>query len=131
MEELGLGLDLLIVLVAAIAGGMLARRLRLPLVLGYLVGGIVIGPFGLSLVGDLENINALATIGVILLLFTLGLDFSLVELRRMGRVALFGGTIQILLTAIVGFALGILLGWTVTQAIFFGFAGSSATAESV
>jgi len=121
MEELGLGLDLLIVLVAAIAGGMLARRLRLPLILGYLVGGIVIGPFGLGLVGDLENIHALATIGVILLLFTLGLDFSLVELRRMGRVALLGGTIQILLTAIAGFALGILLGWAVTQAIFFGF----------
>ena len=121
MEELGLGLDLLIVLVAAIAGGMLARRFKLPLILGYLAGGIVIGPFGLGLVGDLENINALATIGVILLLFTLGLDFSLAELRRMGRVALLGGTIQILLTAIVGFALGRLLGWQTTEAIFFGF----------
>lgn len=121
MEELGLGLDLIIVLATAIAGGMLARWLKLPIILGYLAGGIAIGPFGLGLVQDLETINALATIGVILLLFTLGLEFSLSELKRMGKVAILGGTAQILLTAAVGFALGKLLGWETTAAIFFGF----------
>ena len=119
MEELGL--DLIIVLAVAIAGGILARRLRLPIILGYLVGGIAVGPYGFSLVHDLETINTLATMGVILLLFTLGLEFSLSELRRIGKVAVLGGIAQILLTAAVGLALGKLLGWEMAQAIFFGF----------
>ena len=121
MEELGLGLDLIIVLAAAIAGGILAYWLRLPIIIGYLATGIAVGPYGFGLVRDLETINALATIGVILLLFTLGLEFSLNELKRIGRVAVWGGGAQILLTAGVGFALGKLLGWETTNAIFFGF----------
>ena len=121
MEELGIGLDLTIVLVIAIAGGMLARRLRLPIILGYLVGGIAVGPYGFGLVHDLETIDTLATVGVILLLFTLGLEFSLSELRRVGRVAILGGIAQILLTAAAGLALGKLLGWATLEAIFFGF----------
>jgi CPA2 family monovalent cation:H+ antiporter-2 len=121
MEELGLGLDLIIVLAVAIAGGMLAHRLKLPIILGYLVGGIIVGPYGFGLVHDLESIHTLATIGVILLLFTLGLEFSLSELKRMGKVAILGGIAQISLTAAVGLALGRLLGWTMLEAIFFGF----------
>jgi len=121
MEELGLGLDLIIVLAVAIAGGMLAHRLKLPIILGYLVGGIIVGPYGFGLVHDLESIHTLATIGVILLLFTLGLEFSLSELKRMGKVAIFGGIAQILLTAAAGLALGKLLGWAMLEAIFFGF----------
>jgi len=121
VEEPGVGLDLIIVLATAIAGGMLARRARLPVILGYLVGGIVIGPSVFGLVHDSTTINALATIGVILLLFTLGLEFSLGELKRMGKVAILGGIAQILLTAAVGLALGKLLGWVMLEAIFFGF----------
>ncbi|HEY92841.1 MAG TPA: sodium:proton exchanger [Dehalococcoidia bacterium] len=121
MDELGLGLDLIIVLAVAIAGGMLARRLRLPIILGYLVGGIAVGPYGFGLVQDQETIRTLANIGVILLLFTLGLEFSLSELKRIGKVAILGGIAQILLTAAVGLALGKLLGWAMLEAIFFGF----------
>jgi CPA2 family monovalent cation:H+ antiporter-2 len=121
MGELGLGLDLIIVLAVAIAGGMLARWLRLPIIIGYLAGGIAVGPYGFSLVGDLGTINTLATVGVILLLFTLGLEFSLSELKRIGKVAVLGGIAQIVLTAAVGLAVGKLLGWEMLQAIFFGF----------
>lgn len=121
MGELGLGLDLIIVLAVAIAGGMLARWLRLPIIIGYLVGGIAIGPYGFSLVKDLKTIDTLATIGVILLLFTLGLQFSLSELKRIGKVAVLGGIAQILLTAAVGLAVGKLLGWEMLRAVFFGF----------
>jgi CPA2 family monovalent cation:H+ antiporter-2 len=121
VEELGIGLDLIIVLVTAIVGGMLARRLKLPIILGYLVGGIVVGPYVLGWVHDSETIHTLAEIGVILLLFTLGLEFSLSELKRMGKVAILGGIAQILLTAAVGLALGKLLGWELIEAIFFGF----------
>ncbi len=121
MEELGVGLDLVIVLTTALVGGMLARLLRLPIILGYLVGGIAVGPYGFGLVHDLETIHTLATIGVILLLFTLGLEFSLSELKRIGKVAILGGIAQILLTAAVGLALGRLLGFTMLEAVFFGF----------
>ena len=121
MEAPGLGLDLIIILVAAIAGGMLAHRARLPVLLGYLVGGIIVGPYGFGLVKDLETVRALANIGVILLLFTLGLEFSFKELMRIGRIAILGGIVQILLTAAVGLALGKLLGWAIFEAVFFGF----------
>ncbi len=121
MEELGIGLDLVIVLTTALVGGMLARLLRLPVILGYLVGGIAVGPYGFGLVHNLETIHTLATIGVILLLFTLGLEFSLSELKRIGKVAILGGIAQILLTAAVGLALGRLLGFTMLEAVFFGF----------
>ncbi len=121
MDELGIGLDLIIVLATAIVGGILARRLRLPVILGYLAGGIIVGPYGFGLVGDLETIRVLANIGVILLLFTLGLEFSIKELVKIGKVAILGGIIQILLTAGFGLALGKLFGWELVEAIFFGF----------
>jgi CPA2 family monovalent cation:H+ antiporter-2 len=100
---------------------MLARLLRLPVILGYLIGGIAVGPHGFGLVHDLGTINTLATIGVILLLFTLGLEFSLKEVMRVGRIAILGGIVQILLTAAVGLALGRLVGFTMLEAVFFGF----------
>mgnify|MGYP001394890457 CR=1 FL=1 len=121
MDELGFGLDLIIILVAAILGGLLARRLKLPIILGYLAAGIVVGPHGFGLISELDTIQTIATVGVVLLLFTLGLEFSLDELKKMGRIALIGGTIQILLTAAAGLALGKLLGWQTAEAIFFGF----------
>ena len=121
MENLGLGLELIIVLVAAVVGGILAHRLKLPVLLGYLVAGILVSPHGLGLIQDIDAIKNLASVGVILLLFTLGLEFSLDELRRIGRVAVLGGIAQILLTALAGFALGKVLGWATPEAIFFGF----------
>ncbi len=122
MESLDIGFDLLIVLVTAIAGGMLARWLRLPVILGYLAGGIAVGPFGLGLVHDTETISSLAEIGVVLLLFAIGLEFSLKELLRMGKIAILGGIAQVLLTAAAGFGLGrVVVGLNMTGAVFFGF----------
>jgi len=121
LEGLDIGLELLIVLVTAIVGGMLARWLRLPVILGYLAGGIAVGPFGLGWVHDTETISSLAEIGVILLLFAIGLEFSLKDLLRMGKIAVIGGIAQILLTAAVGFGLGRVVGLSMTGAVFFGF----------
>lgn len=86
MAELEL-LVLVYVLVAALAGGMIARLLRLPVILGYLVGGMVVGPYGTGLVkiGELSQIETLAQIGVALLLFTLGMEFSLKTLKKIDR----------------------------------------------
>ncbi|AHB14290.1 MULTISPECIES: cation:proton antiporter [Dehalococcoides] len=123
MEELGssFGLDLIIVLIAAVLAGLLARRFKLPLLLGYLGAGIAIGPNGFGLVQSPGVIESMATVGVILLLFTLGLDFSLDELKRVGKVAVLGGLIQIIVTAGFGFLLGRGLGWDINASIFFGF----------
>lgn len=121
MEGLGIGLDLLIVLVTAIAGGMLARWLRLPIILGYLAGGIAIGPFGIGLVHETETIDLLANVGVVLLLFAIGLEFSLKELLKLGKVSILGGIAQIVITAAAGFWLGKAIGLENTGSIFFGF----------
>jgi CPA2 family monovalent cation:H+ antiporter-2 len=119
--DIGIGRDLLIVLVTAIVGGMLARLLRLPIILGYLAGGIAVGPFGLGFIHDTATISSLAEIGVVLLLFAVGLEFSLKEILGMGRVAVLGGIAQIVLTAAVGFGLGHGVGLSLTGAVFFGF----------
>jgi len=130
LESLDIGRDLLIVLVTAIVGGMLARWLRLPVILGYLAGGIAVGPYGIGniaifggsgFVHETETILSLAEIGVVLLLFAIGLEFSLKELLRMGKIAILGGIAQILLTAAAGFGLGRIVGLGTTGAVFFGF----------
>lgn len=121
MEGLDIGIDLLIVLVTAIAGGMLARWLHLPVILGYLAGGITIGPFGFGWVHDSNTIDTLANIGVVLLLFAVGLEFSLKELLKIGKIAILGGIAQIVLTAAAGFGLGRAVGLDITGSVFFGF----------
>ena len=121
MEELSLLANMAIVLVAALIGGMVARRLKLPVILGYLAGGIAIGPYGLRLVRDLEQIETLATIGVVLLLFTLGIEFSLSAVRKMGKVAILGGIAQILATAAFGLTVGWFFHLSLVDAVFFGF----------
>ncbi|MFQ5826480.1 MAG: cation:proton antiporter [Dehalococcoidia bacterium] len=113
--------DLVIILAAALIGGLLTHHLRQPILLGYLLGGIVIGPFALGWVQDLAAVETLATVGVVLLLFALGMEFSLGELRRLGRIGVGGGVAQILATALLGLAIGrFLLHWSWTEAIFFG-----------
>jgi CPA2 family monovalent cation:H+ antiporter-2 len=121
LESLGIALDLLLVLVAAIVGGMLARFLRLPVMLGYLAAGVAFGPHGLKIIQDSQTIHSLAEIGVILLLFAIGLEFSLKEIFKLGRVAIVGGIAQILLTTALGFGLGYGVGLTLTGSAFFGF----------
>jgi len=115
-------LDLTLVLAAYALGGYAATRLRQPVLLGYLVSGFVVGPFGLQLLAETEQIKPLAEIGVAFLLFALGVEFSLAELKRVKEIALQGSVLQIGLTialvAIASSLLGWLSGWT--QGIFLG-----------
>jgi len=100
---------------------VLARWAKLPVILGYLLGGIAVGPYGLGWVQEPATIESLANVGVILLLFTLGLEFSFKELLRVGKIAIFGGIAQILLTTGAGMAIGKVLGFDMLQAVFFGY----------
>ncbi len=102
--------DLALAAVAAFAGGIVARRLGLPVILGYLLAGCLIGPSTPGPVVDLHSVEALAEMGVAFLMFGLGAELSLARLRRLGRVAAFGGTLQILGTIALGVAIGPWLG---------------------
>ncbi len=114
--------DFAIVMGAALVGGLIAYRLKLPVLLGYLVAGIFIGPYSFGLVKNVDLIETMATIGVVLLLFTIGMEFSLGDLKRVGKIGVAGGMVQIMATALLGFAISkTLLSWPITDAIFFGF----------
>lgn len=120
--------DLATVFLAAVAGGALAWVARQPLILGYVLGGIAISPFtpGLS-VSDLHTFDLFAEIGVILLMFSIGLEFSVKDLMRVKWVALIGGPLGILLSIVLAVVIGNLVGWPVTQSIVIGAAISMAS----
>ncbi len=118
---MGIAADIAIIVTAGFLGGVLAQRLRQPLILGYIAAGIVLGPVtGGVLISDPHDIELLAEIGVALLLFALGIEFSLKELRPVRKVALLGASIQILLTIGVMAAVGLMLDWPWTNAVWFG-----------
>lgn len=110
-----------ILLAAALVGGMIAHRLRQPVVLGYLLVGMAVGPHALGIVPDTGTVEVAATMGVALLMFTLGLEISVSQLKQVGRVGLWGSIAQIVFTIGLGLAVGVaLFKWTLPQAILFG-----------
>lgn len=118
---MGIAADIVIIVIAALVGGLVARQFRQPLVLGYILAGVMIGPFtGGITVSDVHEVEKLAEIGVALLLFALGLEFSLKELKPVKFVALIGGPIQILLTIGYGYLIGRWLGWESGPSLWLG-----------
>lgn len=105
---------------AAFVGGLVARRLRQPAILGYLLAGLALNTFPPTRVADSHALQILAEIGVAFLMFALGAEFSLGELRRLGRVALALGPLQILGTMALGPLLAPALGLSVLQGVFLG-----------
>lgn len=118
---MGIAADIAIIVVAGLLGGVIAQRLKQPLLLGYILAGIMVGPFTIGpTVSDVHEIELLAEIGVALLLFALGLEFSLKELQPVRYIALIGTPIQIVLTMALGFVIGQFLGWSWFASIWFG-----------
>ena len=113
--------DLAFVFVAAVVGGAVAWRARQPLILGYVLGGILIGPFtpGPAL-SDAHNFDLFAEIGVVLLMFSVGIEFSVRDLMRVRWVALLGGPLGIALCAGMGAGVGRVLGWSYVQGAVVG-----------
>ena len=109
--------------------GMLANKLRLSPLVGYLVAGICVGPFTPGFVADQELANQLAEIGVMLLMFGVGLHFSLKDLMAVKAIAIPGAVVQISVATLLGWALSWAMGWPTVQGIVFGF--SLATASTV
>jgi K+:H+ antiporter len=120
--------DLAYVFAAAVLGGAAAWVLRQPLILGYVAGGILIGPFTPGpTVSDVHNFELFAEIGVVLLMFSIGIEFSLRDLARVRWVALLGGPLGILLCVAMSVGVGLLLGWPLLQGIVIGIVISVAS----
>ena len=113
--------DFAIVFLAAVAGGILARMAGQPLILGYVLGGIAVGPFTPGpTVSEPHAFELFADIGVILLMFSIGLEFSVKDLMRVKWVALTGALLGILLSIGAAILVGSLVGWPTTQSIVIG-----------
>ncbi|MFN0102404.1 MAG: cation:proton antiporter [Bryobacteraceae bacterium] len=119
---MGIAQDFVLIIVVGLLGGILARALRLPLLVGYVAAGVVVGPYTAGpTVGQIHDIELLAEIGVALLLFSLGLEISFRDLQPVRRIALLGGPLQVLFTGGAGaLAARHLLGMATTEAIWFG-----------
>jgi CPA2 family monovalent cation:H+ antiporter-2 len=118
---LGLLGEIVIVLAASVLIIPLSQKLRLPSVVGFLLTGVVIGPGGLSLVKHPESVDVLAEVGVVMLLFTIGLEFEPARLKRIRREFWAGGGLQVILTTAVVMIGLALLKVPVREALFYGF----------
>lgn len=121
-EDFRLIIDLVTVLAAAAGGGLLAALLGLPILLGYLLAGMIVGPTGLGLIKELIQVETLAQFGVAFLLFALGVEFSFSELKKVKGISLGGGGLQITLTILVTALISLSVGWVTSpsQGIFLG-----------
>ncbi len=126
-HEISLLANLAIALVVAFVGGLLARQIGLPTIVGYLLAGMAIGPFTPGFVGDVEDIRQLAEIGVIFLMFGVGLHFSLKDLWAVRQVALPGAILQMAIATSLGFALSQLWGWAPLSGLILGLSISIAS----
>src|SRR5690606_5667075 len=118
---------LVVAFVLASVAGLLAHRLRISTFVGYLLAGIVVGPFTPGIVADPALSAELAEIGVILLMFGVGLHFSLTDLMRVRKVAVPGAVAQIIIATGIGMVLALSWGWSMTSGVVFGLSLSVAS----
>lgn len=113
--------EVVIILVAAIVVFYISHRLRLPAVTGFILTGILIGPGGLGLIQDIHNINTLAEIGVVMLLFTIGLEISFEKLGALKKTFWLGGGLQVCITSLVVIGLLQFFKLSLPELLFYGF----------
>ncbi|HUG30726.1 MAG TPA: cation:proton antiporter [Candidatus Limnocylindria bacterium] len=129
METPDLLVALTTTLIAAAIGGAIAVRLGQSAVVGYILAGLAIGPRTPGFVADIEVVNALADLGVIFLMFSIGIQISFHEIRRVGKLVAIGGTAQVAASIAIGWVVGQALGWTSLEALVLGgFTSISSTA---
>ena len=113
--------DIEILFGLALVTVILFRRLMFPSIIGFLVTGMLAGPHALKLINDTHQVEQMAEIGVVLLLFTIGIEFSLKELLRIKHMVILGGGLQVIFTILVTAVLGAIFHFSWPQSIFFGF----------
>lgn len=122
MQPIAFLQDLATVMIVAGLVTVLFHRFKQPVVLGYILAGFIVGPHTppVAMITNEESINTLADIGVILLMFSLGLEFSLRKLKRVGGTAVIAASLEIFGMGWVGYELGRLFGWSTTDSLFLG-----------
>ena len=121
MEQTHFLKDLVVIYGVAALVVFVFQKLRQSNIVGFLMTGVLVGPFGLSLVSDTESVHLLAEIGVMLLLFSLGLEFSFKKLMKIRHVVFGAGSLQVSLTIGAGLGVALLLGLDLRVAVFLGF----------
>ncbi|HUR69584.1 MAG TPA: cation:proton antiporter [Candidatus Thermoplasmatota archaeon] len=114
--------DLVVVMVVAAAVTILFYRLKQPVVLGYLLAGALIGPHMLRFIHGVDSINGLAELGIIFLMFAVGLEFDLKKLRKVGVAAAIAAAVEVGIMLVIGYEVGLWLGWNQMDSIFLGAA---------
>ncbi|HLC41073.1 MAG TPA: cation:proton antiporter [Methylomirabilota bacterium] len=120
MPELQFFRDVVLAIGAALLGGVAAKRLGQPPLVGYLVGGILIGPYTPGPVSEIRHVATLADIGIVLLMFELGVEFPVGRLRRVRSIAIAGGLLQVICTGLLAIVVARALGFQPVQQVFFG-----------
>jgi CPA2 family monovalent cation:H+ antiporter-2 len=116
--------ELIILLAVSLPITYIFHRVKLPALVGFLITGVLIGPYGAAIITETRVVERLADMGVVLLLFTVGLEFSIEDILKSGRQFLIGGGIQVLLTIAAVTGLAVLFRYPLPQALFFGFLAS-------
>ncbi len=120
MTDIKIMTDLLVIFAISIGIVFVFHKFRLPPIVGFLAAGALIGPHGLNLVSDIEQVKVMAEIGVVLLLFTIGIEFSLTHLAAARRLLLVGGPLQLVGSLFLAAAVGLAAGLPPRQALFWG-----------
>jgi CPA2 family monovalent cation:H+ antiporter-2 len=123
-QEITILRELIILLAVSLPITYVFHRAKLPALVGFLITGVLIGPYGAAIITETRVVERLADIGVVLLLFTVGLEFSLEDIFKSGRQLLIGGGIQVVLTIAVVMGIAVLFHYPLPQALFFGFLAS-------
>src|SRR5699024_2127563 len=119
--DIGILQDILILLGFSAVIVFVLQRLKLPSIIGFLITGIIIGPYGLSLITNVEQVDMLSEIGVILLLFVIGMELSIEQLASIRKTVFMGGAFQVGVTILVTGLIYYFLGFTWNESVFVGF----------
>jgi len=122
VHDVGFIVNVGVALLAALIGGSIAHALKLPVLIGYLVAGLVVGPYTPGITARPEVVHSVANLGVALLMYAVGVHFSLEQLRAVWRSSLIGGGLQIVGTVVLGTLVGLALGWGTYGGLFLGCA---------
>lgn len=121
MTDMPILQDLVLIFGVSVAWLLIGYRVKLPPIVGFLLAGFVIGPYGLGMIRSSHEVEVLAEIGVVLLLFAVGMEFSLSDLMRSRKAVMLGGTLQVALTTVITLLLTRQFGMGWNQAVFAGF----------
>jgi CPA2 family monovalent cation:H+ antiporter-2 len=113
--------DIIVLLSSSVVVVLLLNKLKLPSIIGLLITGILIGPYGLKLIDAVHEVELLSEIGIVLLLFVIGMEFSLKQLYSIGNIVFIGGLVQVGLTVLLTFLLSYWVGFSLEASVFLGF----------